>query len=67
MKVLVQEIGIIILNLIWKTYFMCILLSDCTNTIVIRIANERAQIVGSTNNLMWRFKKNESLDARKEN
>ena len=46
--------------------FMCILLSDCINTIVIRLTNKRAQIAGSTNNLVWRFKKNESLGARKD-
>ena len=28
--------------------------------------NKRAQIAGSTNNLMWHLKKNESLCARKE-
>ena len=27
----------IILNLFWKTYFMCILLSDCTTSVVIRL------------------------------
>ena len=32
----------IILNLLWKTYFMCILLSDCTNTFAIRLKNRRA-------------------------
>ena len=26
-----------ILNLLWKTYFMCLLLSDCTNTVVNRL------------------------------
>ena len=47
----------IILNLLWKTYFMCILLSDCTNTVVIRLTNKRAQIAGSINNLVWHSKK----------
>ena len=51
------EIGIIILNLLWKTYLMCILLSDCTSTLVIRQKNKRAQTVRSTNNLVLRVKK----------
>ena len=50
---------------------MCILLSDCTKTVVIRLTNKRAQIVGSINDLdhldSMMFQKNESLDARKEN
>ena len=54
---LIHKIGIIILNLLWKTYFMCILLSNCTNTVAIRLTNKRTQIAGSTNNLVWRFKK----------
>ena len=54
---LIHERGITILNLLWKTYFIYILLSDCTNTVVIRLTNKRAQIAGSTNNLVWRFKK----------
>ena len=42
----------------WKTYFMCLLLSDCTNTVVIRLKNKSVnQILSSTNNLVWRFKK----------
>ena len=36
--------NIIILNLLWRMYFMCILLSDCTNTIVIRLKNRRNYI-----------------------
>ena len=54
---MIHEIGIIILNLLWKTYFKCILLSDCNNIVVIRPTNKRAQIAGSTNNLVWRSKK----------
>ena len=54
---LIHETGIIILNLLWKTYFKCILLSDCNNIVVIRPTNKRAQIAGSTNNLVWRSKK----------
>ena len=52
--------NIIILNLLWRTYFMCILLSDCTNTFVIRIKIEELKSDcpnGSMNNLVWRFKK----------
>ena len=52
-----HEIAIIILNLLWNTCFMCILLSDCTKTVVIRLTNKRVQITGSMNNLVWRFKK----------
>ena len=32
--------NIIILNLLLKMYFMCILLSDCTNTVVTRLKNQ---------------------------
>ena len=44
----------------YETYFMCILLSNCTNTFVIRLKNRRAKSdcpYGSTTNLAWRFKK----------
>ena len=51
------EIGINILNLLWNTCFMCILLSDSTNTVVIRLTNKKAQITGSRNNLLQHFKK----------
>ena len=47
-------------KLVLKTYFMYILLSDCTNTFVIRLKNRRAKSdcrYGSMNNLVWRFKK----------
>ena len=44
---------------------MCILLNDCTDTIVIRLTNNRTQIAGSVNNVT--FQKNESFGARKEN
>ena len=36
---------------------MNILLSDCIITVAIRLKNKIAQIVGSTNNLVGRFKK----------
>ena len=32
--------NIIIPNLLWRMYFMCILLSDCTNTIVTKLKNK---------------------------
>ena len=35
--------------------FMCILFNNCT----------KKDITGSTNDLVWHFKKNESLGARK--
>ena len=64
---LIHEIGLIILNLLCKTYFKCILPRDCTNTIVSRRTN-RAQISGSANNLVWRFeKKRGSLWEKKTN
>ena len=47
-----HEIAIITLNLLRNTYFMCILLSDCTKTVVIRLTNKRVQITGSMNNLV---------------
>ena len=34
--------NIIILNLLWKAYFMCILESNCTNTVVIWLKNKIA-------------------------
>ena len=39
-----KKAGIIILNLLWKTYFKWILLSDCTNTIAITLTNKRASV-----------------------
>ena len=36
---------------------MCILLSNCTNTVVTRLANKRAQIASSKNNLEPQCKK----------
>ena len=56
----------IILNLLWKTYFKCILLSDCNNIVVIRLVNKRAQIARSTNNLVWCSKKMRALVQRKK-
>ena len=40
---------------------MCILLSDYTNTVVIKLTNQRAQIAGSMNN----FKKEPRCERRK--
>ena len=54
---LIHKIGIIILNLLWKTYSKCISLSNCNNIVVIRPTNKIAQIAGSTNNLAWCSKK----------
>ena len=51
----------IILNLLWKTYFKCILLSDYNNIVVIRPTNKRAQIASPTNNLVWCSKKIRAL------
>ena len=42
------------------------LLSDCSNTVVIRLTNKRAQIADSTNNLVWRFKKMRTSVREKE-
>ena len=49
------------MNLLWKTYFKCILLCNCNNTVVIRLTNKRAQIASSTNNLVWHSKKMRAL------
>ena len=60
MKVLFDHMKYYHSELVMKTYFMCILLSDCTNTFVIRLKNRRAKSdcpYGSTNNLVWHFKK----------
>ena len=64
-RFLSHEIGIIILKLLWKTYFMCILLSDCTDTIVIRLTNKGDQIASSANNLVWCFKTMRALVREK--
>ena len=56
----------IIPNLLWKTCFKSILLSACTNTVVIRLTNKRAQIAGSMNNLLWCSKKMRALVQKKK-
>ena len=62
----IHEVGIIILNLLQKTYFKCILLGNCTNTGVIRLTNKRAQIARSTSNLVSCSKKMRALVQEKK-